>query len=570
VGVVARDPIGHYAKAVVARKVVAGRLVRLACKRHLRDVKEAKPRGLVWKLDRALHAIAFFTDFLTLEDGRAFILQPWQQFIVGSLFGWYTVDGRRRFRTAYIEVGKGNGKTPMAAGMGLYGLVADEEASAEVYAAATAREQARICLEDAKKMVERSPDLLELVDVNVGSLVVRSTGSSFKPVSSEHRALDGRRVHICVLDEVQEHPDAMVVDKMAAGVKGRRNPLIIEITNSGFNRESVAWRHHAYSEQVLVGVEVNESWFGYVCGLDAGDSWQDEKVWLKANPNIGVSITADYLRQQVQEAIGIPAKQNIVRRLNFCEWTEGSTLWIDMAVWDSGAGSVPDSLLVGKPCFAGLDLSNTTDLSALALLWALEDGRYALRLRFWMPEANVQKRVQSDHVPYDVWIRDGFVEATPGNVVDHEVIRRRILEDAARHALKELAFDRYASSWLITQLQQEWGQHGPQVVPFGQGFVSMNSPTKEFETLILSGRLLHGGNPVLRWMMTNVCIAEDPAGNVKPHKGKSVERIDGIPAALMALGRAMLRPSDGDGWHFATFDLPGLGPSRTSDEGFMI
>jgi phage terminase large subunit-like protein len=560
VGALPRDPVGSYARAVTSGKIVAGRLVRLACERHLRDVKDATRRGLVWKPAKARHAIQFFADFLTLDNGRPFRLEPWQQFIVGSLFGWYMADGRRRFRTGFAEVGKGNGKSPMAAGIGLYGLVADGELNAEIYSGATAREQARIVFEDAKRMVERSPELAELVEVNVASLVVRATRSSFKPVSSEHRGLDGKRVHMALLDEVQEHPDALVVDKLRAGTKGRRNALVFEITNSGYQRESVCWRHHDYSRQVLEGRVDNPSWFAYVCGLDEGDDWKDEAVWRKANPNLGVSITADYLREQVEEAVGMPAKESIVRRLSFCQWVEQATGWVDLALWDRGAGDVPDAELAGQPCYLGLDLSSTTDLTALALLFPLADGRYVLRCRFWMPAENVAPRIASDHVPYDVWIRAGLIETTAGNVIDHEVILRRVLEEAARHNVKELAFDRWAATWLITQLQHEWpeGSGGPQVVPFGQGFASMSAPTQEFEKLVLAGKLLHGGHPVLRWMLGNVAIEQDAAGNRKVHKGKSAGRIDGIAAALMALGRAMLR-DEGAAWDFVAWPLPQIG-----------
>ena len=529
--------------------------MRLACERHLADIKHAKARHLVWKPKLAARAIAFFAEMLTLDDGRAFILEPFQAFIVGSLFGWFTAAGSRRFRTAYIEIAKGNGKSPLGAGVGIYGLVADGRSSAEIYSAATGREQARICFNDAMKMVKRSDELSDRVSINVASLSVPETFSSFKPVSSEHKGLDGKRVHMALVDELHEHPDAMVVDKMRAGTKGDPNALIFEITNSGYDRHSVCWQHHQYSVQVLEGTAPNQSWFAFVCGLDVGDAktpgddWRDPKVWIKANPNLGVSVTTRYLAEQVQEAEGMPSKQNIVRRLNFCEWTEQANRWLDLTIWDKGAGAVPLPELLGRPVFMGLDLASTTDLTALALLFPLERDRFALRLRFWMPLDNVQKRVKADHVPYDVWIRDGLIQTTPGNIVDYEAIRAGIQEEAARFLLRDLAYDRWNATHLITELQQEWPEDakgdGPQVVPFGQGYASMAAPTKEFEKLLLAGRLLHGGNPVLRWMAANVSVRQDPAGNLKPDKASSTERIDGIVAAIMALGRAIVRPDTG-------------------------
>jgi phage terminase large subunit-like protein len=570
-----KDPVTAYAKAVVTGRTVASRLVRLAGERHLADLKAGAKRGLRWNLEAATDAIEFFPAVLRLAEGphagRPFELQPWQQFIVGSLFGWQAADGMRRFRTAYIETGKGNGKTPLAAGIGLLGLVADHEAGAQVYAAAVTREQSGILFADAERMVAASPELAERIAVNVGNLAHAASGSYFRPVSSEARSLDGKRVHMALIDELHEHPSADVVDKMRAGTKGRRQALIFEITNAGYDRHSVCWQHHVFSQQVLEGVKANDSWFAYVCGLDAGDDWRDARVWAKANPNLGVSVTVQYLREQVEEAEAMPAKQSLVRRLNFCEWTETAGAWIAPAVWDRGAGTVPDAALAGRPCFLGLDLSSTTDLTALALVFPLDDGRVVVRCRFWMPEANVAKRISTDHVPFDVWIRDGCVATTPGNVVDYEAVLAAVLEEASRYAVRELAYDRWAATWIISQLQQRWpeGGGGPQVVPFGQGFASMSAPTKEFEKLVLAGRLLHGGNPVLRWMLGNVALEADAAGNLKVHKGRSSDRIDGIVAALMALGRAMLRPSeDGSGWEFVTWPLPQIG-DRPGEGGFM-
>jgi len=554
------DPVTAYAQAVGAGTIVASRLVRLAGERHLRDLEAGAQRGLVWNLEAARDAIEFFPAVLRLAEGphagKPFALEPWEQFVVGSLFGWQVTGGMRRFRTAYIETGKGNGKTPLAAGIGLLGLVADDEAGAQVYAAAVTREQSGILFADAERMVAASPELAARIAVNVGNLAHIVSGSYFRPVSSEARSLDGKRVHMALIDELHEHPSADVVDKMRAGTKGRRQALIFEITNAGYDRHSVCWQHHEFSRELLEGSRVNDSWFAFVCGLDPGDDWHDERVWAKANPNLGVSVTAQYLREQVEEAEAMPAKQSLVRRLNFCEWTETAGGWIELAVWDRNVGDVPD--LRGQPCFMGLDLSSTTDLTALVLLFPLPDGRVALRCRFWMPEANVRQRQTTDRVPYDVWIRAGFIETTAGNVIDHEVILAAVLEEASRYDVQELAYDRWAATWIITQLQQRWpeGGGGPQVVPFGQGFASMSAPTREFEKLVLAGKLLHGGNPVLRWMLGNVAVEQDAAGNVKVHKGRSAGRIDGIAAALMALGRAMLRPSADGSWDYVGFELP--------------
>lgn len=557
------DQTSAFAEAVVAGELVANRLVRLACERHLRDVKAAPASGFAWDVEAAEKAISFFPKILRLAEGehagKPFALQPWQQFIVGSLFGWKRGDGCRRFRTAYIEIGKGNGKTPLAAGIGLLGLIADGEAAAEIYSAATGKDQAKICYRDAERMVEASPALSSRILRTVNNLAFPELGSYFRPVSAEHRGLDGKRVHMALVDELHEHPSAIVVDKMRAGTKGRRQALIVEITNSGFDRHSVCYEHHDYSVKILQGVLRNEDWFAFVCGLDACekhaanvqpvdgctecDDWRDERVWRKANPNLGVSIPERYLREQVAEAVGMPSKQNIVRRLNFCQWTESAERFLDMAVWDScGAERVTLEHLAGLRCFGGLDLASTTDLAAFVI--AAELGReIALVPFFWVPAENVQRRVERDRVPYDVWIRDGLIEVTEGNVIDYDVIRRQIGEVATVVRLAELAFDPFNGVQLATQLLGD----GLPMVEFRQGFLSMNPALKAFETRILGRRIRHGGNPVLRWMASNLTVEIDAAGNVKPSKAKSTEKIDGMVAATMAIGRLVANGEEDSG-----------------------
>lgn len=554
------DPVSAYAKAVTEGQVVAGRLVRLACARHLRDVKVGWRRGLTWDVKAATHAIGFFRVVLRLVEGveaehattKPFTLEPWQEFIVGSLFGWKVKDGSRRFRTGYIEVGKGNGKTPMAAGVGLLGLTADKEPAAEVYSAAVTRDQAGILFRDAERMVDASPALRRRVTENVGNLAHLPTGSFFRPVSSEARSLDGKRVHMALIDEVHEHPSAIVVDKMRAGTKGRRQAMIMEITNSGYDRHSVCYQHHRYSRDVLEGTLENDSWFAYVCALDwcarcleAGrrdpeckqcDDWRNPLVWLKANPNLGVSITRRYLEEQVAEAVGMPGKQNIVRRLNFCEWTEQATRWLDPTTWDEVQEPVSEAELAGRECFGGLDLSSTTDLTALALLFPPlgDDDYWRVLMRYWVPKDTMRERIQRDKVPYDVWERDGFLRTTDGNVVDYDFIEEQVKADAARFQIRELAYDRFLALQAMTHLESE----GIVVESVGQGFASMNAPCKEFEKLVRGRRIAHGRHPVLRWNLANVSIRTDPAGNIKPDRVASTEKIDGVVALLMALNRA--------------------------------
>lgn len=557
-------PVTRYARDVCSGILLAGRLVRLACERHLRDLEGGGKRGVFFNEKTATRAIEFF-GFLNLAEGehagKPFCLEPFEQFIVGSLFGWLGPDGYRRFRTGYVEIGKGNGKSPVAAGIGLFGLFADKEIGAEIYSAAVTRDQAKIVFSDAEKMVDASPALSRRVEKTVNNLAVLATNSFFRPISSEARGLDGKRVHIALIDEIHEHPNAMVVDKMRAGTKGRRQALIFEITNSGYDRNSVCFHHHVYSAKVLEGIIEDDSWFAYVCQLDPCetcrqggkaqpvdgctncDQWTDESVWIKANPCLDVSVTRKYLREQVREAIGMPGKQNIVRRLNFCTWTQQESRWLDLDIWDEGAITVDPQCLRGRPCFAGLDLSTTTDLSAFVMAFPPKtaEERWQVLCRFWIPKENLQKRVQRDRVPYDLWAKQGLIEPTEGTVIDYAVLKARILEDAERFDLKEIGVDRWNSSQLVTELSEE----GIELFPFGQGFGSMSGPTKELEKLIIGRQLAHDGNAVLRWMISNISVRQDPAGNLKPDKSKSTERIDGVVALVMAVGRATLsRPKE--------------------------
>lgn len=533
------DPTTDYAKQVVAGEIVAGKKVRLACARHLRDLEYGPKRGLSWRPDLAERVFAFFR-CLRFSDGEhagePFDLSLFQKFIVGSLFGWLGEDSFRRFRKAYIEIAKGNGKTPLAAGIGLYLLVADGEPAAEVYSAAVGRDQAKICFTDASNFVASSRALRRRLVVHENNIAYPGQRSFFRPISSEGRGLDGKRVHGAIVDEVHEHRTATVVNKMSKGTKGRRQALIVEITNSGFDRHSVCRQHHDYTVRILEGVFEDDSWFGYIAAIDdEDDPLHDESSWPKANPNLDISVTRQYLREQVRTALGMPSEQNITLRLNFCRWTEQSSLWIPLPDWDKCAAPIDIVVLKGRECYAGLDLSSVSDITALTLDFPINGGHIWLPF-FWVPEDKIEKRVEKDMVPYDVWIREGWLMTTPGNVVDYSFIRKFINENIAPlYRIKEIAIDRlFNSVQMSTDLQAD----GFTVVAFGQGFLSMAGPSKTFEEIVLKKQLQHGGNPVLRWMASNLSAAEDAAGNKKPDKERSRDKIDGIVAGLMGLGRA--------------------------------
>jgi len=562
--------VTRYAMDITAGKIPANKWVTLACQRHLGDLESGHKRGLYFDEAAADHIIAFFAEFLLFYegdfDGKSFILTPHQRFIVGSIFGWKRrIDGFRRFRTAYIEEAKGNGKSPLAGGVGLYGLAFDDEPGAEIYAAAVTREQAGILFRDARTFAEKSESLREMLDIDKHNIAYTAVNSFFRPVSSEHRGLDGKRPHIALIDEIHEHPNDLVVRKMSAGTKTRRQALIFEITNAGYNRHSICYQHHEYTAKILEGLVHDDAWFGCMTGLDVClkceadgkttpqdgcpdcDDWRDETVWEKANPNLRYlgAPFRDYLRRQVDEAKSMPSQENIVRRLNFCVWTESITKWLPIDKWNACAFPVDPVALKGRICYGGLDLSTNQDLTAWVMVFPpnVEGGRYEILCRFFLPEDNMRERVHRDKVPYDVWARQGLITLTPGSLIDYGFILAQIEQDRTDFHIAELAFDRWGSQKITTDLQDiGFELEGDKsLIQFGQGFASMSAPTKEVERMVLAGEFAHGGNPVLSWMVSNVAIKFDPAGNKKPDKEKSIERIDGAVALIMATGRAMLR-----------------------------
>jgi phage terminase large subunit-like protein len=568
-----------YARQVVNGAIVAGRLVRLACERHLRDLRELTRLGYRFAEDRADDVLEFFPKFLRLYDagektGEPFVLGPAWVFIVGSLFGWLAPDGYRRFRTAYVEMGKGNAKTPGLAGIGLYGVTCDGEPGAQVLCAAVTREQARILFDDAKVMASVSPALLEELVVGETNIAHPASKSFMRPVSSEGRSLDAKRVHMALIDEVHEHESAIVVNKLTLGTKGRRQALVAEITNAGYDRQSVCWEHHQRSRRVLEGLEPDESWFAYVCGLDPCegcraqghempqegcpqcDDWRDERTWIKANPNLDISVTREYLRKAVRDATAMPSMQNLVRRLNFCTWTESVTRWFTADQWAACGAPVDAEALKGRPCVAGADLATTQDLAALVLCFPDDDffaeaasdpdtpeappaltvrGGVSVLAWFWCPEEGIRRRSQVDRVPYELWRQQGSLEATPGAVTDHRQIRAKVNElRRTGYDIREWCYDPAFATQLALSLRDE---DGFTVVSVPQTHLVLNEPATLLERLVLGRQLRHGGHPVLAWNAANAVCDQDAGGRKRPSKGKSTERIDGMSALVTGLKR---------------------------------
>lgn len=532
---------------MVAGDIVACKWVRLACERHLRDLDTGHERGLWFDHDAESRVYAFFEQYLRHSKGefakKPFVLQEWQAFIVGSVFGWKREDGTRRFRTAYDEEPRKNGKSTRLAGIGLYMTTADGESGAEVYSAATKKDQAKIVWGEAKNMVLASPELRARTRVFAANMNVPALGAKFEPLGADSDSLDGLNISCAIVDELHAHKSRDLWDVLETATGARRQPLIYAITTAGRNKLSVCWELRDYACKVLEGIVQDDSFFAIIFTIDDGDDWSDPKVWGKANPGLGVSVKVDDLQRKVEKARHLPAAQNAFKRLHLNVWTEGAGSWLDIEAWDENGQEVDPDDLVGRECFGGLDLSTTTDITAFVKVFppVEEDEPWKVLARFWVPAENIAKRAKTDRVPYDVWREQGYIEATPGNVVDYRAVGAGIIADAQAFDLREVAYDRFNSSQLVTELMDE----GLTMVPFGQGFVSMAAPTRELEKLVISGLLAHGGNPVLRWMASNVVVVEDPAGNMKPAKNKSAEKIDGIVALIMAIGRA-IAPRDED------------------------
>ena len=548
------DPCTAYAADVVAGQIVAGPHVRAACARHLRDLERGHERGLRFALDRAGHALGFFPDVLRLNggqfEGKRFELHPAQAFIVGSLFGWVRDDGTRRFRIAYIEQGKGNGKSPLAAGIGLYGMVADSEPRAEIYAAATKKDQAMVLFRDAVAMVDQSPALAKRLHKSgrgdqTWNLFDQKSNSFFRPISADD-GQSGPRPHVALVDELHEHKTATVMGMLAAGRKWRRQPLVLAITNSGTDRKSVCFEYREKGIRVVSGIEQADDIFAYICALDEGeDPFVDESCWVKANPLLGSVITAQYLRDEVNGARGMPSKESLVRRLNFCEWVEAHNPFVPFDKWMAAKATYGLEKFRGMTAIGAFDLSATTDLTAAVLLFVV-DGLHWLWPMFWIPADGLAERVKKDGVPYDQWVKAGHVFTTPGAAIDKDHVVARVAELLGKHdiTLSKAPFDRHRIDVLqaaCSRLGVTWP-----LEPYGQGFVDMAPAVDAFETALVSGTLRHPGNPCLDWNCANAIAVTDPAGNRKLDKSKATGRIDGLVGALMTLGcnaRAAVKPA---------------------------
>jgi phage terminase large subunit-like protein len=551
------DRATEYAGAVDRGEIAAGPFVRGACRRHLGDLERSKADPeypFEFVLVAASEAMRFFEDYLLLNGGQyeglPFILLPWQAFIVGSIYGWKRrSDGFRRFRAAYVETAKGSGKSPLSAGIGLKGMVADREPRAEVYAAATFKDQAMVLFRDAIAFYDQSPKLQELL-VASGTGAMRwnlaypAKGSFFRVISSEKKGQSGPRPHVVLLDEIHEHTDGTIIEMLRAGFKFRRQPLSFMITNSGHDKTSVCWEYHDMGMKISQGQLENDEFFAYICALDDADLaddryLDDESLWAKVNPSLDAGLPGyDYIRGQIREARGLPSKMATVRRLCFCIWTEAENPAISREAWmDCRDAEYPVERLRGRKCWGGLDLSATQDLTAFAAMFqpTEEDPLWRLKVWFWIPGVGLRLKAEQDHVPYIAWKDAGYIRAIDRKTIEYEFVITDLAGILGEFDCRKIAFDR----WKMKDFKKEQARLGmdlPELLEFGQGYQSMSPAIKVFETKLIQGTMRHDGNPCLTWCASNVVAIQDAAENKKYDKGRSIGRIDGIVAAAMACG----------------------------------
>jgi phage terminase large subunit-like protein len=562
-----------YAKRVASGEILAGPYVKGACQRHLDDLEHGHERGLWFDPEEAAESIAFFEEVLCLNggqfEGKPFLLMGWQSFVVGSLFGWKREDNTRRFRVAYIETPKGSGKSPLCAGIGLKGLVADNEPRAEIYAAATFKNQAMVLFRDALAFFDQSPGLQDRLiasgkDAQRWNLAYTAKSSFFRVISSEKKGQSGPRPHMALLDEIHEHRDGTVIELLRAGFKFRRQPLSVMITNSGHDKTSVCWEYHEMGAKIACQQLDNDAFFAYICSLDDADLeddafLDDENLWSKVNPSLQEANIPgyNYIREQIKEAKGMPSKMSTVKRLCFCLWTEADNPWIGSDVWmGCKDDEFDETLLDNRTCYGGLDLSSVNDLSSLVLLFepTKNDPLWRLLPYFWTPGDGLKAKSEMDHVPYDAWRDKGFLFALPGKSIKKGAVVKKMHDVCLKYNVLGIAYDRQMMGDLIEIAEKEgidlslgqWDKDkkewifdnsdGIKLLPFGQESRSMHPAIEKFESMLKDKEIRHNGNPVLTWNVANAVDTKDENEYRKLSKRKSSGRIDGAVASIMACG----------------------------------
>lgn len=465
--------------------------------------------------------------------GQPLRLAPWQaDRVIRPLFGVRERSGLRRYRSALIGVPRKAGKSTLGAAIALRLLTADGEPGAEVYSAAADREQARIVFGIARRMVEQSPALSRRVKVYRNSLVVEATGARYQVLSSDAFTKHGLSPSGVIFDELHAQPDRELWDVLTTGQGARRQPLTVAITTAGFDETSICYELYDYGRRVARREVDDPSFLFAWWGAGAQDDWRDEATWAKAQPNLGVSVSVEFMRREAAQAEAMPARQNTFRRLYLNQWTQASTRWLDLNAWDASAGLVSESALEGRRCFGGLDLASVSDFTAWVLVFPAEDG-FEVACRFFLPAAALKRRSPM-RATLQAWARNGFVSVTDGDVADVGAIEAQMDADRRRFDIAEVAYDPWEARDLVGRLTDA----GWPMIEWPQSAARMNGPAKQLEELVARKALRHGGNPVLRWQADNVVVRIDGDGRIKPDRRRSVEKIDGIVALVMALGAA--------------------------------
>lgn len=544
--------VEQYQNGVLSGEIITGKLVRQAVERHVRDLANGRARDLWFSENKGYHAVAFFRVYARHSKGKwggdPFELSPWQTWMTWVLFGWQKKnddgDWYRRFRSVYIEVARKGGKSTYLAALGLYLLAFDGEAGAEVYTAATKRDQAKIIWEESARMVRKSPGLRKKIKPFRSVLKVPSTDSKFEPLGADDKTADGLSPHGALVDELHAHKSRGMWEVLETGVGARAQSMLIAITTAGTDTETICWEVRGYIVKILNGTNAaakSDSWFGLIyCIDDDDDPLADETCWIKANPNLGITPKISELRAQVDYARAVPGGRNKVLRLRFNRWTQQDTLAIPMEDWNACSDRVDEEALAGRECYGGLDLSKTGDLTAWVLLFPpKEEGElWKILPRFWLPEDTIAKKAGKDRENHELWVEQGFLAACDGPVIDYIEVERQIISDSSKFGLIDAGFD----PWNAMRTYQQLRASGIELVAFNQRMGNFNEPTKMLIEMVMTHKFAHGGHPVLNNNISNLSTKEDDNGNLRPVKPKrqTGRRIDGAVALIMALGRATL------------------------------
>ena len=542
----------RYAEAVVAKEILACEWVQKACQRQLDDLVRFKRKSSPYQFNpelvdrygrpyRPADNLCAFIERLPHVKGplasQLIVLEPWQVFILSTVFGWVKPDGKRRFRRSYIEVPRGNAKSTLSSAVGLYMLAADREGGAEVYSLATTRDQARIVFGDAQTMARLSPGFRNRFSVNVGAhnMHVLQSGSKFEALSAEGSTLDGLNIHFGCIDELHAHKTRTVYDVVDTGTGKRDNSLLWVITTAGSNRSGICFEVRSFVTKLLNRVLEDDSQFGIIYGLDEGDDWTHKDALIKANPNWGISVREEVLGPLQAKAMQLPSAVNNFKTKHLNEWVSADKAWMDMRSWDASANPDLDlDQFLGQPCWIGLDLASKTDIAALIMVFQHPDtpDAYAVFGKYYLPEDTVQAAGNSQYIG---WSHSGRLSVTPGNVIDFSWIEADLLDIASRFSIEAVAFDPFQATQLSTRMLAE----GLPMIEVRPTVLNFSEPMKTLEALVLQKKLVHDGDPVLAWMASNVVAHTDVKDNIYPRKERAENKIDGIVALIMALSRAI-------------------------------